>query len=182
MAIDREGLERVLRAFDQGDWDEIHLTADGIELHLSIYADSVPSAGQEPYQPARHAAGHVGPAPITDQESGIPAGAGIPVDAAAQTESPNVTAGSSADTARAVEVLAPAPGIFWRSPQPGAPPFAKVGDRVEAGATLCIIEVMKLMSHVTAQQAGTVVEVVGRNGEPVELGQVLFLMGADGPG
>jgi biotin carboxyl carrier protein len=182
MAVDREGLERVLHAFDQGDWDEIHLTADGIELHLSIYADSVPSAGQEPCQPARHAAKHVGMAHVTDQESGIPAGAGTPADAAAQAESPKVTVGPGADTARTVEVVAPTPGIFWRSPQPGAPPFAKVGDRVEGGATLCIIEVMKLMSHVTAQQAGTVVEVLGRNSEPVELGQVLFRLGADGPG
>lgn len=181
MAVDREGLERVLCAFDQGDWDEIHLIAEGIELHLSVYADSGPSAGQEPYQPPRRAAGDGGPGPLADQESG-PAGAGMPAGAVAQAPSPDVAAGSGAGTAGTVEVVAPTPGIFWRSPQPGAPPYAEVGDHVEAGATLCIIEVMKLMSHVTAQQGGTVAEVLGRNGEPVELGQVLFRIGADGPG
>jgi acetyl-CoA carboxylase biotin carboxyl carrier protein len=181
MAVDREGLERVLRAFDQSDWDEIHLIAEGIELHLSVYANSEPAAGKEPYQPARHGAEHRGPTPLTDQEAD-PAGTEMSASAGAETDPSDVAAGSGAGTAGTLEVVAPIPGIFWRSPQPGALPYAEVGDRVEAGATLCIIEIMKLMSQVTAQQAGTVVEVLGRNGEPVELGQVLFRIGADGPG
>jgi len=180
MAVDREGLERVLRAFDQSDWDEIHLIAEGIELHLSVHANSEPSVGKEPYHPARRAAEYRGPTPFTEHEAD-PAGAEISADVGAEADPPDVAAGSGADTARTLEVVAPIPGIFWRSPQPGAPPYAEVGERVEAGATLCIIEIMKLMSHVTAQRAGTVVEVLGRNGEPVELGQVLFRIGSDGP-
>jgi acetyl-CoA carboxylase biotin carboxyl carrier protein len=181
MAVDREDLERVLRAFDQSDWDEIHLIAEGVELHLSVYANSEPSVGEEPYRSARHTAEYRGPNPFTYHEAD-PAGAKMSANLGAETDPPGVAAGSGADTARTLEVVAPIPGIFWRSPRPGAPPYAEVGDRVEAGATLCIIEIMKLMSHVTAQQAGTVVEVLGRNGEPVELGQVLFRIGADGPG
>ena len=71
-------------------------------------------------------------------------------------------------------MVAPSPGIFWRSPEPGLPPFADVGDVVEASATVCIVEVMKLMNHVKAGVAGTVVGVFGDNGVAVQKGQLLF--------
>jgi biotin carboxyl carrier protein len=78
------------------------------------------------------------------------------------------------------EVVAPSPGLFWRCPSPGAPPFAEVGMRVEADAVLCIVEVMKLMNTVTAPCAGVVVDVLVGNGEQVERGQSLFRIRPDG--
>jgi acetyl-CoA carboxylase biotin carboxyl carrier protein len=158
MAFDREGLDRVLRAFDQGDWDEIHLIAEGIELHLSV------SPGTAVTVAAAETAGTAATAGAAETAA-LGAAAGIP-------------AGDSAE----LDVVAPSPGIFWRSPQPGAPAYAEVGDHVEAGATLCIVEVMKLMNHVTAQLAGMVAEVIARNGEQVHRGQVLLRILPDRPG
>ncbi|MGO0122724.1 acetyl-CoA carboxylase biotin carboxyl carrier protein [Desulfothermobacter acidiphilus] len=71
-------------------------------------------------------------------------------------------------------VRAPMVGTFYRAPAPDAPPYVEVGDRVEKGQVLCIIEAMKLMNEIQAEEAGEVVEILVENGEPVEYGQPLF--------
>jgi acetyl-CoA carboxylase biotin carboxyl carrier protein len=71
-------------------------------------------------------------------------------------------------------VLAPLVGTYYAAPQPGATPFVEVGDRVEIGQTVAIVEAMKLMNHVVAERSGWVVEVVVADGEPVEFGQPLM--------
>ena len=76
-------------------------------------------------------------------------------------------------------VPAPLPGTFYRSPQPGAPPYVSEGDRVEAGAILGIIETMKLMSTVTAVARGTVVEILVANGTPIDAQTTLMLIKPD---
>jgi acetyl-CoA carboxylase biotin carboxyl carrier protein len=73
-----------------------------------------------------------------------------------------------------VEVLAPIVGTFYAAPSPDAADFVRVGDRVKVGQVLCIIEAMKLMNEIEAEVAGTVVEILVRNEDPVEYGQVLF--------
>jgi acetyl-CoA carboxylase biotin carboxyl carrier protein len=70
-------------------------------------------------------------------------------------------------------------GLFWRAPSPGAPPFVEVGSPVAAGETVAIVEVMKLMNHVTATVSGTVTAVLAENGQPVEFGQVLVVIDAE---
>ena len=65
-------------------------------------------------------------------------------------------------------------GTFYRSPNPDSEPFVKVGDVVEKGGTLCIVEAMKLMNEIEADEAGTIVEVFPKNGQPVEFGEKLF--------
>ena len=79
-----------------------------------------------------------------------------------------------------VDVTAPMVGTLYRAPEPGAPPFVDVGSRVEVGAQLCIIEVMKLMNHVTAGVSGLVVAVYGDNGAMVRKGQPLFAIDPSG--
>ena len=71
-------------------------------------------------------------------------------------------------------VTAPMVGVFYRSPEPGAPPFVDVGSRVEEGATLGLVEVMKMFNSVSAPAGGEVVEVLAGNDEFVEYGQPLF--------
>jgi acetyl-CoA carboxylase biotin carboxyl carrier protein len=71
-------------------------------------------------------------------------------------------------------VASPIVGTFYRSPSPTAEPFAKLGDTVEAGKTLCIIEAMKLMNEIPSDAGGTVAKVFVENGQPVEYGQPLF--------
>jgi acetyl-CoA carboxylase biotin carboxyl carrier protein len=73
-----------------------------------------------------------------------------------------------------VEVTAPIVGIFYRSPEPGAAPFAEIGDEVSAGATLGLIEVMKMFNSVTAPVAGRVVGIAAATGDFVEFGQPLL--------
>jgi oxaloacetate decarboxylase alpha subunit len=73
-----------------------------------------------------------------------------------------------------VRVEAPMVGVFYRAPQPGAPPFVVEGDTVAPGQTLCILEAMKLMNEIKADVAGTVRSIHVGNAEPVEFGQLLF--------
>jgi acetyl-CoA carboxylase biotin carboxyl carrier protein len=77
-------------------------------------------------------------------------------------------------------VVAPLVGVFYRSPSPGAPPFVAVGDTVERGQTLCIIEAMKVMNEVTSDFRGTVVAILVENGEAVQYEQPLLLIDVGG--
>jgi oxaloacetate decarboxylase alpha subunit len=73
-----------------------------------------------------------------------------------------------------VRVEAPMVGVFYRAPQPGAPPFVEEGDTVASGQTLCVLEAMKLMNEIKADTAGVVRRIHVGNAEPVEFGQLLF--------
>ncbi len=73
-----------------------------------------------------------------------------------------------------VEVNAPMVGTFYRAPSPGEEPFVKVGDTVKKDDTLCILEAMKLMNEIKADQGGEIVSILVENGEMVEYGQTLF--------
>lgn len=77
-------------------------------------------------------------------------------------------------TAETVRVESPMPGVFYRAPQPGAPPFVEVGDVVAAGQTLCVVEAMKLFNELTADLDGRVRAIHADNGQPVEFGTLLF--------
>lgn len=96
--------------------------------------------------------------------------------AAAAAPPPPADAASPAPTVAEglVVVTAPVVGVFYRAPDPGAAPFVDVGARVEAGATMGLVEVMKMFNSVTAPATGEVVEVLAANDEFVEFGQPLF--------
>jgi len=72
------------------------------------------------------------------------------------------------------EVKSPIVGTFYDSPSPGSPPFVKVGDQVEVGTILCIVEAMKLMNEIECDVAGEIVKRIASTGQPVEYGQSLF--------
>jgi acetyl-CoA carboxylase biotin carboxyl carrier protein len=73
-------------------------------------------------------------------------------------------------------VKSPMVGTFYRAPSPGAKVFVDIGDRVSPGDTLCIIEAMKLLNEIEADQGGVVKEAYVENGQPVEYGEPLFLI------
>ncbi len=77
-------------------------------------------------------------------------------------------------------VKSPIVGTFYESPSPGAPAFVKIGDQINVGQVLCIIEAMKLMNEIESDFAGEVVKRLVSNGQPVEYGQPLFLVRAKG--
>ena len=74
-------------------------------------------------------------------------------------------------------VKSPMVGTFYRAASPGAKAFVEVGDAVKEGDTLCIVEAMKLMNEIEADASGVVKAVLAENGQPVEFGQPLFLLG-----
>jgi acetyl-CoA carboxylase biotin carboxyl carrier protein len=71
-------------------------------------------------------------------------------------------------------VKSPIVGTYYEAPSPGSPPFVKVGDGVETGQILCIIEAMKLMNEIESDVSGVVAKILVKNGQPVEYGQPLF--------
>jgi len=100
---------------------------------------------------------------------------------------PVATAAASAPSAAAPaapaeevlhEVKSPIVGTFYESPSPGAAAFVKIGDQVEVGQVLCIVEAMKLMNEIEADVAGEVVKRIAASGQPVEYGQPLFAIRA----
>ncbi|MDH4233837.1 MAG: acetyl-CoA carboxylase biotin carboxyl carrier protein [Gallionella sp.] len=74
-------------------------------------------------------------------------------------------------------VKSPMVGTFYRSASPGSKPFVDVGQSVNSGDTLCIIEAMKLLNEIEADQTGTIKAILVENGQPVEFGQPLFVIG-----
>jgi acetyl-CoA carboxylase biotin carboxyl carrier protein len=75
------------------------------------------------------------------------------------------------------QVKSPMVGTFYRAPNPGAAPFVEVGQSVKEGDALCIIEAMKLLNEIEADKSGVIKEILVENGEPVEYGQPLFVIG-----
>ena len=112
-------------------------------------------------------------APPPPAPSAPPPPAPARVAAAPAAAAPPTSVAPPADS-DAVVVPAPMVGVFYRSPEPGAPPFVEVGARVEEGATMGLVEVMKMFNGVTAPVSGEVVEVLAANDEFVEFGQPLF--------
>jgi acetyl-CoA carboxylase biotin carboxyl carrier protein len=81
---------------------------------------------------------------------------------------------ADAPKAKLLEVKSPMVGTFYRSPEPGIPPYVVEGTRVEKGQILCIIEAMKIMNEIESEYSGVVREVLVTDAHPVEYGQVLF--------
>ena len=105
----------------------------------------------------------------TDQDA--PAVVTVPHPAAA---APQIKTGPAVPDPDVTVAKSPIVGTYFDAPAPGASPFVKVGDRVEAGQTLCIIESMKLMNEIEAEVSGVVMAKLVENGRPVEYGEALF--------
>jgi acetyl-CoA carboxylase biotin carboxyl carrier protein len=119
-------------------------------------------------------------APPMPQYYAPPPAAPAPPPAAAPASPLSAEAGdAAADSGRpkGQEVKAPMVGTFYAAPSPGASPFVEVGTQVNVGDTLCVIEAMKMMNQIESDVAGVVRSVEVENGEPVEYGQVLFVIG-----
>ena len=113
---------------------------------------------------------HVMQAPPSPQPAlSVAGGSPLPVTGAISAVNP-----ASDPLADANIVKSPIVGTFYESPSPGSAPFVKVGDRVQPGQVLCIIESMKLMNEIEAETAGTVIAKLVENGRPVEYGEALF--------
>jgi len=111
--------------------------------------------------------------PGPELPSAVPAQPPIPAPA---QNSNNAAAepAQEADESQQVLVRSPIVGTFYESASPGSPPFVRVGETVQPGKVLCIIESMKLMNEIEAEIAGVIVSKLVANGQPVEYGEALF--------
>ena len=169
-----EQLRELIEFLKASDIAEFDLEKDGLKVRLTFAGTT--SAAAAP-------AGDM--AAMARLMAAFQSGANSGTHAAQQGSGEHVAAGQSGQ--HAIAAAAPAPvapenhvvkspivGTFYESPSPGSPPFVKVGDTVEVGQVLCIVEAMKLMNEIESDAAGVVVERIAVGGQPVEYGQPLF--------
>ena len=161
--VDVEQLERLLDFMASHGLEEFEYEHAGLHIRLRKAASGHPTAG-----------GASASAPEGQAASSLasPGGSAYTIGAADTANS------SSASAAPHVEELhtikSPIVGTFYSAPSPEAPAFVKVGDAIQEGKVVCIVEAMKLMNEIEADASGDLVRVLVENGQPVEYGQPLF--------
>jgi acetyl-CoA carboxylase biotin carboxyl carrier protein len=148
--MDIRKVKKLIELLDESGIAEIEITEGEESVRISRYSAHAPVA----------VAPMVAAAPVA-----APAAAPVPVAAPVEVVEED-----------GFEVTAPMVGTFYSSSSPGAAPYIQVGDRVNEGDTLCIIEAMKMMNQIEADVSGVVKSIRIQNGEPVEFGQVLFVI------
>jgi acetyl-CoA carboxylase biotin carboxyl carrier protein len=157
--MDIRKVKKLIELLEESGIAEIEITEGEEAVRISRYPATAPAAAPVLQAPAPVAI------PVTPQAAAAPAPAAAP-----ETPPPG------ADTGGDHRVAAPMVGTFYRSSSPEAEPFVKVGDTIQAGDTLCIIEAMKMMNQIEADVSGKVLSCEIENGEPVEYGQALFVI------
>ncbi len=155
-------LRELVAALDQTDVSELILKSG--EFELILRKPGMASVMAAPPGVAPGGVGEVPPVVAPAPAVGIP-----PEPTAAAAPPPPLVADP-----HLLEITSPMVGTFYRAPAPDEPPFVEVGDRIQLGQTVCIIEAMKLMNELEAEVAGEVVEILVENGCPIEFGQPLM--------
>jgi len=158
--LDLRELKEILQILEEKEITEFELEEEGMKLRIRKAAAS-----------SNHAAAPAAVVTLAPAPSSPMAMAPAPAAAAAPVVAP---APPTAEEAGLVVVKSPIVGTFYRSPDPGSPPFVSVGDKVRMGQVLCIIEAMKLMNEIEAEAAGEIVKVHHESGQPVQYGEPLF--------
>lgn len=152
--MDIRKVKKLIELLDESGIAEIEITEGEESVRISRYSQNPPAVSM--------------PAP--------PAPAAAPAPAAPET----AVKASPEPEEEGHKVTAPMVGTFYSASSPGSPPFVEVGDRVSAGDTLCIVEAMKMMNQIESEVSGTVKSIRVQNGDPVEYGQVLFVINQSG--
>jgi acetyl-CoA carboxylase biotin carboxyl carrier protein len=155
--LDLKELKEILQILDEKEITEFELEEEGIKLRIR-------KAGPAPsnHAPPPGAPFAVAPTVPHSASPAHPASAPEPPPGAPEAE------------AGLTVVKSPIVGTFYRTPDPNAPPFVTVGDRIRVGQVLCIIEAMKLMNEIEAEVAGEIVRIHHESGQPVQYGEPLF--------
>ena len=163
-----QSLKDLIEFLKQQEVGEFELEQDGLKVHLS-FAGQGRAASNVDLSQLGHLLQHA-PAASTH---GVAAGAPLPsvTAGAAQAHHP-APAATEEDGLHIIK--SPIVGTFYEASAPGAEPYIKVGDHVESGQVVCIVEAMKLMNEIEADIAGEVVKRMVASGQPVEYGQPLF--------
>jgi acetyl-CoA carboxylase biotin carboxyl carrier protein len=151
--MDIRKVKKLIELLDESGIAEIEITEGEESVRITRHSPQVPMVQAAPVAaPVAIAPAAVAPAPVA------------PAAPAAEPEEE----GSA--------VTAPMVGTYYSAASPGSPPFVQVGDQVNEGDTLCIIEAMKMMNQIDAEVSGTIKSMRVQNGEPVEYGQILFVI------
>ena len=145
-------IKEIITLMNDNNLNEIEIEREGLKLKLKKAADGLMVG-----QPVHHYAVESLPAPKAS-----------PVSIAA------VAGGDQSKNTK--DIKSPMVGTFYRSPSPEAEPFVEVGQTVEIGQVVCIVEAMKLMNEIKSEVRGKIAEVAVQNAEPVEFGQILFVV------
>jgi acetyl-CoA carboxylase biotin carboxyl carrier protein len=159
--MDLDFLRGLIEAVDSSSIDWIEINRAGTRIRISKTPPPAPIMTNGSQASAAH---------TNHAATAAPAAPPPPV-AAETTQEPAPEAKSNL-----VEVKSPMVGTFYRAPAPEAPPYVEVGSTVRKGQTLCILEAMKLMNELESEVDGIVRQVRAENADPVEYGQVLFLI------
>lgn|SRR5690348_5123847 len=160
--MNQKELKELIEFLIEKDISEFELERGDVKVRIKRGADAQPVSVIAPMAAVPAMPSMAAAAPVIPVPTAAPA-------PAAETAAPPVEAEEELHL-----VKSPIVGTYYESPAPGAPPFIKPGDNVQAGQVLCIIEAMKLMNEIESDMAGEIVKVLAVNGKPVEYGQPLF--------
>ena len=163
-----EEIKTIVKLMSENDLTEFKIEAE--DMHLCIRRGSQQTAAMAPQTVIAAPA----VAPVAAAPAAAPAPAPAPASSAAPAAAPAAASSASVDASKIVE--SPIVGTFYRSSAPGADAFVKVGSKVDADTTVCIIEAMKVMNEIKAEKSGVIKEILVENGQPVEFGQPLFIL------
>jgi acetyl-CoA carboxylase biotin carboxyl carrier protein len=159
MELSEDDVLHILKLIDESKFDYFQLEVGELKITVSK-GDPIPMGASAPQPTAA-----LSPTVATPKPQPMPA-----------TSGPAVAAKPAAIPEGMVPITAPLLGTFYVAPEPGAPPFVKVGQQITEDTTVGLIEVMKVFNSVRATVSGTIVEVVVQNGQFVEFGQALFIV------
>jgi acetyl-CoA carboxylase biotin carboxyl carrier protein len=154
-----EDIERILDLVRKHDLSEFEVERDGLKIRIRKASAVFPMPPSTPHAPPPAV---YYPAQVSPSASPSAPGA----------------APSEDDTVELAVVKSPIVGTFYRCPEPGAPSFVEIGQRVKKDQVLCIIEAMKLMNEITSEYEGELVKCYVENGQPVQYGERLFAIRA----
>ncbi|MBA3656782.1 MAG: acetyl-CoA carboxylase biotin carboxyl carrier protein [Gemmatimonadaceae bacterium] len=159
--MDLRYVKKLVDMLNDSTVDSIEISADkGMKIRISKHPQQRMQQMQIPAMQAQPAA---------------PAAALAPASAPAAPEKPKADAKPNY-----LEVKSPMVGTYYGAPEPGAKPYLSVGDRIQKGQILCIIEAMKIMNEIESEFDGVIKEILAQNAHPVEYGQVLFRVDPNG--
>jgi acetyl-CoA carboxylase biotin carboxyl carrier protein len=164
--MDLNYLKKLLKIFDESSAMELTIEEEGITLQMA--KSGQPQAGMPamPYMmPAMPTMQAAAPAAPPTAPLAAPAAALAVAPAAAEDKGHTI--------------LSPIVGTFYRAPSPDADSFVQVGQHVNAGDTICIVEAMKLMNEIESDASGTIVKILVENAQPVEYNQPMFVIKPD---
>jgi acetyl-CoA carboxylase biotin carboxyl carrier protein len=158
--MNQKELKELIEFLIEKDIAEFELERGDVKVKIKRAVEPVPVALPDSRSVTVH------PAPVPVPTSGPVSGR---IDLAANAGAPEPEPGLHI-------VRSPIVGTVYEAPSPGAPPFVKVGDALEVGQVLCIVEAMKLMNEIECDVAGELVKKLIANGQPIEYGQELFVV------